>query len=393
MDYQMLGADAAVVNTYSLDELKSIKGYTHVRTGQYRADKNYYMQFGPGTSNYFLYPWNWVDLPRNQLEDKGTIKHIQNHAGNWGVEWNGRAVFFKDHIRYLNTLGLVNRSPEEFIEYLKLAPVAGFNVTGNPPSMALRRDYASNTSGFNPPFIPVLPEKVYTEYWMEVITWDVLQQSFAMLRMSQIEDLPDLFGSYQNAGKYFDKLKSAMRTEVHVDVQPTGFKGQSKGYSVWVGLTDKQIGKLEAGIKELYKLYEENRKKMAERIIQLQDVDAEILPTDFSLDEHQNPYLVFNPERSQQENKPIFTNIARNAPREAGLWNPPEVAGPESQLKYWEQVPGFTAQHERKFISEYGPTSPADIDKYGLDPATKRTNWLPWIVAGGAAAYAATQLM
>ena len=128
---------------------------------------------------------------------------------------------------------------------------------------------------------------------------------------------------------------------------------------------------------------------MAVRLIQVQDADAVIKPTTWSVDPLSNPYLVYNQERSTEAGQPVFTNVARNM---SSTWAPPEVAGDPAMMKYWEQVPEFERQHERVYATEHGPMSESDIRKYGLD-GKRKVNWLPWIVAGGAVAYAATELM
>lgn len=399
MDY--LGqSSAAVPQTYSVDELKNIGAYTRHTRG-YSSNKNKYLEPQPFTSaTYRTNPQLWVDLPRNHIEDKGSIEHIQNHAGNWGILWKGRAFQFKDAHVYLNGLKLI-KDPQAFIRYLKLAPLAGWNVTGDAPIKISRGNAFSRTTSKEPyaikrypgadvtPFNATLPLNQIQMWWMEVITWDVLQMSFTMLRMAQIEDLPDLYGAYMNAGKYIDKLKADMRSAEVVNVLPLQYKAApGEGFRVELSLTPQEISMLENGIKQVYALYNENRKKMAARIIELQNVDAKIVPTTFSTDPHQNPYLVYDAERSAEENRPIFTNIARN---NSATWAPPEVAGRPENLQDWAKVEEYTAQHERTYASEYGPLSDADIEKYGLEK--KGFNWVPWLIAGGAATYAATQML
>lgn len=410
-------------DTISISELKNIKAYTHVRTGVH--DNREYFFRNPGDPSYFLYPFNWTDLPRNHLEDAGTIsmfdartgttpqpvktavKSISGAAsiitggfasigkkivisgenkltGKVGVDWKGKAFFFKDPIRYLNTLALIE-TPKEYIRYLKFAPLAGFNLT-DPNAKARPRGYYANVQGLTAEYPVVLPPEALGKWWLEVITWHILSMSFDMLRIAQIEDYYDLQAAYDNAGKAIDALRAEMLAPEFVDTIPAN--KESRSVTVSLELQPWQIEALESGIKEVYAIYNENRKKMAEGIIELSNVDAKIVPTNFSTDPYQNPYLVFNPERSQEAGQPIFTNIARNL---TANFNPPEVAMAPEALDYWKKVPDYMAQHERNIQSEYGPLSQADIDKYGIAP--KKTNWIPWIIAGGAAAYAASQML
>lgn len=369
--------------TMSIDELKSVKAYTHVRT-QVKDDPKYFF-YPPGDASYFLYPFAWVDLPRNHLENKGSYSTFKNNYGKTGIDWTGVALVFKDPIRYLNSLSLI-QTPADYIRYLKLAPLAGFNITGNAP-VAVPRGYYANVAGLIGGYDPTLPAVCTTDWWMEVITWYVLQNSFTMLRMAQIEDKYDLEAAYMNSGKLIDSLKADMRSPEFVDTIPTGFSGQSKSVRLELALVEWQLVALEEGIQKVRMLIDENRKKMAARAIELSTVDATIAPTSFSVDPYQNPYLVLDPQRSAEAKQPIFTNVARNL---TANWKPPEVAAPASQLQYWNQVPAYTAQHERTMATEYGPASEADIAKYGLDNKN-RINWLPWLAAGAAAAYAVTQ--
>lgn len=379
--------------TITPDELKNIRVYTYVQTGLSSDSKRYFVK--PGSPDYWMYPFAWTDLPRNHLENKGSYKVYRPNKGSmkYAVQWSGRAFLFNNPIRYLNTLSKI-RTPAEYIRYLKLAPLAGFNITGDAPR-ARARGYYANISGATGEYDPILPAEAFGKWWQEVITWYVLSISFDMLHMAQIEDYYDLNLAYKNAGKCIDVLKADMRNPEFADALWIGFSDQSnyagvpKSVRLTLELEQWEIDALEAGIKEVYALYNENRKKMAEQIIRLKDVDATIAPTAFSVDPVQNPYLVFNAERSAEAGKPIFTNIARNL---TANWNPPEVAGAPEQLQYWQQVPGYTAEHERTLATEYGPMSQADIEKYGLDKQ-KGFNWLPWLVAGGAAAYAASQMM
>lgn len=382
--YQLLGnIETATPETYSYDDMKDVSAYTHVRTGV-SPDINKWYSRTPGTAYYFMSPYNWVDLPRNHLESKGRIKEFQNRFGNSGIDWIGRAFHFKDPNKYINTLKVVD-TPEAYIEFLKLAPLAGFNITSDLPVTCASRG-VKESGPYKGKYCYKLPPEATFDWWLEVLTYTLLKKSFTELRMAQIEDLPDLEKAYANAEKLKNKLRGAFRNDIPVDVLP--INNLSTGFRVSVGLEEWQITELENCLYNFRGLIEGTKAKMARRIVELKNVNATIDPTPFSVDPYRNPYLVYSQERSQEEGKPIFTNIARNDAQ----FSPPEVAGRPENMEYWKQVPDYIAEHERIYATKFGPMSESDIIRHGLDK-DGRVNWLPWIVAGGAAAFAATQVL
>lgn len=414
MDYNFLGNDAAKVHTpptISPDELKNISAYVDIKK-QYHRNKDYYFtgKWTPGGQAYWQAPWNWTDIPRNSLERRGTYTQDKKTVKDWSdgklgytlrstynLHWKGRAFRFHNPTFYLNTLKLIT-DPLKYIEYLKLAPLAGFRVRRESSETAAKRakfilqrgwqyniDRGWFDEGYNLPPGINLPNEAFNEWWREAVTYYLLGQSFDMLRTAQIQDMYDLQAAYMNAGKLIDELKSEMLSSVPVDVQGIG----GNNFRVSLALEPWQIESLNAVLKDVRGLIDKNKKKMAKRLIQLQDVDAKIVETSFTSDPLQNPYFVYNAERSREEGKPIFSNIARNA---SATWVPPEIAGKPENLKYWEQVPEYEKEHARVYQTSHGPMSAADMRKYGLERGEK-TNWLPWIVAGAAAAYVATELL
>lgn len=397
MDY--LGdTQVASLETNSPEQVKNVTGYSKLDTGTYKADKNYYLtgKWTEGGVSYFEAPWNWVDIPRNYLEDRGSYT-LPNEAFYMGLKdgwqrryklvWKGKAIRFSDPQRYINALKLTRNTPIAYIEFLKLAPLAGFNIGIAPfPGQSARRGYHDHD--YNNAYSYQLPPQATGAWWREVIIYYLLQTSFNLVRMAQIEDRDDLLDAYNNAGLLITELRAEMENEVPVTIQPytdSHLRTTGTPFTVMCKLEDAQKKQLVAVMNEARKtLYDENLKKMAERYIELSDVDATIAQTDFSMDPAQNPYLVYNPATHS------YTNVARNT---SATFNPPDIKAPESSRQYWEQVPEFQAQHERRYLTDEGLVSSSDIATYGLGPQERKTNWIPWLAAGAAvAAVAATQL-
>jgi hypothetical protein len=389
---QFLGQAAEVpdVPTYSIDELKTLRGFSYAGT-TWKLDSEYWQgaKFQPGGSEYDWAPFNWIDHPKNHLEfdtvGMRVRKRVISDKWRYKFEWEGRGIWFKDPNVYLNGLKLIT-DPLKFIMYLKYAPVAGFNIDENAvssPHGAARRWAPSETLNGN--FRYKLPDEVFSQWWMEVLTWHFLQTSFTMLRMAQIEDMYDLEYAYNNAGKFTSELVAEMMSPVIVTFSPWYDRPQQR---IELELLPWQIERLKAGINEVRNLIDENRRKMAARLIQLQNVDAEIVPTAFAVDPLQNPYLVYDQAKSEAAGQPTFVNVARNA---SATWAPPEITTAPENMQYWEQVPEFEREHARVYMTEQGPMSIADIRKYGME--REKTNWIPWLAAGAAVAFAASEFV
>jgi hypothetical protein len=386
---QFLGAaELPDVKTYSIDELKSIGGFSRVTT-TWKTDPNYWQGdvFKPGGTQYNRAPFNWIDLPKNHLEFETVGMRVRTrkdrHETFYQFEWIGRGVRFKDPNVYLDSLSLIT-DPLKFITYLKYAPVAGFNISQDPISgYGAQRVWAPRET-LNGAFQYKLPDEVFSQWWMEVLTWHFLQTSFTMLRMAQIEDMYDLDYAYNNAGKFSSELIAEMWNPAIVSFTQYGEPTQR----IELELRPWEIEKLKAGINEVRHLIDENRKKMAARLIQLQDVDAEIVETEFAVDPLQNPYLVYDQAKSEAAGQPTFVNVARNA---SATWAPPEITTAPENMQYWEQVPEFERERARVYMTEQGPMSLADLRKYGME--REKTNWVPWLAAGAAVAYAASEML
>lgn len=382
---QFLGTtEVAPPPTYSPDEMKNVRAFTDVNpVGQYNRNKEYYTtgKFTAGGTNYQWAPWNWIDIPRNQLERKGKGESISNNDGtSFTYKWTGgRGFVFKNPNIYLNGLMIIT-DPKSYIQYLKLAPLAGFNITGSLPKQTAQR--GSLDVAYNGKYAFELPKEATIDWWKEVVTFWALGKSFEILRMAQIEDVYDLEAAYKNTGKLIDELKAEMRSDIPVDVLPDPRSWSGKGFRAVLALQTWQIENLDAGINEVRMLIDENRKKMAKRVIELSDPDAKIVETSFSTDSLSNPYLVYNPAAHS------FTNVARNL---SVNWKPAPVAADPVTKEYWEKVPEYEAENARVYETEYGLMSAADLRKYGLD--RQKTNWLPWLAAGAAVAYAATEML
>lgn len=391
----MLGADAAVlpdVPTISATSLKNITGYTD-KQSQWSFDPEYAYkgEYAPGGSFYQYSPWAW-GVPRNNLEH-GTVVQEHKAVKNWddnkiGYTWqrkysyhfNGVALNFHDPKRYLNTLRLID-NPDEFIEYLLLAPLAGFR-TNEPPivkdtGLPSASSILSKLNIFQPK--NYLPRDEIKKLWNEVIVYDALRRAFELRRASQIEDRYDLQALYDNTGKLLQRLPSKMRdTELVTGTDPD----MHVTFPLQLELAQWQIDDLMAVLNDIKYIVEEGRKTVAERVIELSDPDATIKPTSFSTDSSQNPYLVYQPDLHS------FVNVAHNA---SITFKPAAVAADPETKKYWDQVPAYEAQHARVYETDQGLMSIADIDKYNLD--RNKVNWIPWLAAGAAVAYAATEML
>ena len=401
MNYQQfLGQAAEVPDVPTIDVdgiVTNLSAITAINTA-YNWDKNAFFtgKYAEGGSLYQWSPWNWRGFPRNSLEH-GTYSVTYKSVKNWDdgkagytwqrkyrLEWRGRAFYFADRQKYLNTLSLI-RDPREYVRYLKYAPLAGLDmskplISGTwSISKSLSAAAEKTLSGHE-----YLPKAATEDWWMEAVTYNVLQTSFFLLRAGQIQDRPDLQNVYDNAGKIISLLRSEIETPIPVKYLDSAAAWKT----IYLELPSWVTEKLKSGVDQVRHLIDDNREKVAQRIIELSDVDAKIVDTSFSLDPVQNPYLVYNEQRSQEEGKPIFTNVARN---ESATWAPPEIAGRPENLKYWEQVPSFEQEHARVYMTDQGPMSVADMRKYGM--TRSKTNWLPWLAAGAAVAYAASEFM
>lgn len=314
----------------------------------------------PGGKYYADSPWNWKDFPRNQLEKKGGYlvrRQDPDKPGKYKLNWWGRVVRFADMDRYLQTLQLIT-DPLDYIEYLKYAPLAGFNVKNTNPERKL-------------------PDAATGKWFKETITWYFLKTSFEILRAAQIQDLPDLQDAYNNTGKLVYEIIGHLNSPVTIDLNER----------LNLELEGWQVKNLQTSLNDVRSLIDENRKKMAQQAVSLSDRNAERQQTAFSTDPLSNPYLMYDPERSKQLQAPVFSDTARNLNQGDGI----EVVGSKQDYQYWLQVPDFEKEHARVYQTDQGPMSMADMKKYGY--TRSKVNWLPWLAAGAAVAYAASEVV
>jgi hypothetical protein len=343
---QLLGAaEVPDVPTYSIDELKRVRGWSFVGTTWQRDpalwDGDSYK---PGGAQYSRSPFAWIDMPKNHLEWFGQrwrlINPDKRSTRPYKYEWKGQGLRFHDPNVYINTLKITT-DPLKFIRLLKYAPMAGFNIDEGPVSLHGATRLITASEKFNGYYRYKLPEEVFSQWWMEVLVWHFLQTSFTMLRMAQIEDMYGLEHAYNNAGKFASELIAEMMSPETVTFSPYNLE-HGGDRRIELELRWWQTEKLKAGINQVRHLIDENRKKMAARLIQLQNVDAEIVATEFAVDPLQNPYLVYDQAKSEAAGTPTFVNVARNA---SATWVPPDVTTAPENMQYWEQVPEFEAEH------------------------------------------------
>lgn len=442
MNYHVLNGPAQLpdVKTYSIDQLRDITGVQSVITMPRFVPAAYWNQLSRS-----LCPWSDAfPEPRNALErDNGykTLSGVQKV--DWGpdrrvtwVEWSGKTVYFHNPVIYLQTLALCT-DIFKYIEILKYSPLACFDKR-TPPNLFFG-DRMETFPKFNPanfgrtylcyegedrhpsrkwlvgaesyqrpapygsdPRYVVqthsspMPSDVYDRWWTELITYELLQTSFFLLKSSMIEDATDLEDVYNQSGKLLENIKAELETPIVVDIRPAqGLPSEladdwkiGPGWKVSLDLASWEKSRLLQAVDRVRHLIDESRKKVAKRVVQLQTIDSIIAPTSFSIDPAQNPYLVYNPEKSDAAKTPIFTNVARNA---SATFKPDDVIGKKEDYQYWQKVPEFEQSRARIYATPQGPMSVADMRKYGL--TREKTNWVPWLAAGAAAAYAASELL
>lgn len=315
----------------------------------------------------------------NPLMSKDLWGKKHNYNGTvWRAAYHNPESFFM-------TLDTIT-DPAQYVWFFMLAPAFGI-VTDDPSGTMTPWEmqpvkYPPNqmvTSKYSRKELSELLG-VYAQRFQEVISSRMLTASFDVLDASRIwdlpsaaaklsviinrvrEDVPRFIESYQTI-ELIDPRSGALVAKKRVHLSP---RQKQRFYSIF----NVEV-----------ELLKQNTKKLVAQVEKLADPRKSLTETEFHRDESRNPFLFFDPEATGPEGQAVFRDVsAQEAQR-----SPIVSYSGRFTKKEMEAAPIVEEYYKRETFGP-GSRSPADT-------AGGTGGLLPWLIAGGAAAYGLSQVL
>ena len=208
----------------------------------------------------------------------------------------------------------------------------------------------------------------------EIVESKMLLATFNVLDVSLIQDLPSLINYYSTLiNRILPQFEAILKSPEHLRLG---------GLDITVSLTQNQISGTMKVFNDAAWLIKSHIIDLEAQIATLEDPAGQ---QESQLPDERNPFLVFDPVESKKRGVPTYRNVARNEWVSFGT-TPEYVERGFRTLDAYEKAAEIYNRYRRTVPTVTGYKSPADI---GQTP--EAGSLVPWLVAAGIAAAAATQ--